>query len=75
MQSTPKRAECEARKSEKGRNEENCCLAGLLDDVQVEKQIQERIPKNTRSSTAWCEQGIGPYHLKNTSVPKNSSGD
>ena len=33
MQSTPKRAECEARKREKGRNEENCCLAGLLDDV------------------------------------------
>ena len=46
-QSTTKRAECEARKSEEGRDEENCCLAGLLDDVEVEKRIQKRIPKNS----------------------------
>ena len=41
--STRKRAECEARKSEEGRDEENSCLAGLLDDVEVEKRIQEKL--------------------------------
>ena len=52
--STTKRDEYAAQKSVEGRDDENWCLAGLVDDVELEKRIQERIPKNTRS-TAWCE--------------------
>ena len=51
--STTKPDECAAQKSVEGRDEENWCLAGLLDDVTLEKRIQERIPKNTPCST-WC---------------------
>ena len=65
------RDECEARKSVEGRYEDNCCLPGLVDDVELQKRIRERIPKNTRSSTAWCENVWIDWAMKRNRSEEN----